>query len=1282
MIRSIINKAVRAVLDELFLDAPSVNLSMGADLFSDSKINLSNLRFRPDIFDISLQPFSLVAGHLGSLNVEGIAEVALGGQLKFQAENIFLLFRLDSIADPEKVQTMKKILIELQSGKFSAVLLADVLRKLQGLSLPPDIDVKEKRKMDPAWLMAVKGFQLYVDYNRSSYGAKSFDRTVELFKANWRSEVHTVMVSPLDVDVVIGVHIKRSSGLICPHIAVSMPTVKVSVDERQMRTLRSMVLQLAQAKKKFQQHVKIQKIFRKGFPLPKMYEVGGIRFLPHLTLRGQPYPSKIDIPVGTSGQPSLVAFMKDRVGSQWKVMMWKFAIRSVMHDLQMTRPLGRWVEIIRLLFIRRDYAFTYAKLLKRSPDTGNYIFNVNSNAVNANAMRQLFEYEMMLPLPAVHMFRTLAYLIAMVGAQHMKRRSFATSTKPTPTAASDSMMTPPWEKLCLTWRDILLVYTELYETQRESAFHRFDRSGQDDDVDDYFFVAGDDALSTRSAGGGGGGDDFQSVASSGSSGHEHAAAEKSRRAGGAAPSFMKKFDLSAFGDALGGIVEKVDRAKGDGSDSTALFSSQVEAVIKGATPLPQTKHPSLDRIAEAVQWAVNKHKSPVTVMPPDVSLKIEKCVVEVKTPSTLQQKERLPLLNAAVEGVHVTVNISQSSSAAASKGATAGETASSASRQVRGFSTLTGALVQFRLVTRQFSLALAVPVARSTPPPSAPAPPAPPVPLVSTTAAEGGGEMKRSVSNLTLSSDEGDSEVSSVTTSTVGGIGAATATTAAAVAATATASATMKTPEKPQRPPLGLQRPAAGAAAAADTATGGGGLGTPPRTGHPQPLHRGPYTIHTPIDDTLGVVRSAVLDAQPATRSGGGGGGGGRKELREVISSAPAENVFVFCVILDLDDRGEGAGDVQVQLGGMRMDFSRRTLTALYDPLIAETFRQLWTDYAVLSTWLPFVSSSERSLLVDWDEAVPYVVLACDPPVAVLDRLAMQADVARRRQSSQEFMTATATATATSASASASERISRKSSPAAAAAAADEAAAMKAVLIDDLSHIAHDLEHQNAIVFNKNLMHWLGTMEAALPRVLSVCVRTSPVVLQSLEAVVVRDLVYAKIHAVLDQAAQRRRTPTTTTFFGASATASSMFSMDSVWGILGHLVLATAENARDSRPRGYSTFTGVRKWGAKRNGGGGGGGGGGSGQGATGSARLRDDSAASTLTATATSLSSFKIKALIPAVEIVVAKALVPYPALDVHVQGMAVLKIPMSDETLCHYLAWLLAEYCPVHTL
>lgn len=65
---------------------------------------------------------------------------------------------------------------------------------------------------------------------------------------------------------------------------------------------------------------------------------------------------------------------------------------------------------------------------------------------------------------------------------------------------------------------------------------------------------------------------------------------------------------------------------------------------------------------------------------------------------------------------------------------------------------------------------------------------------------------------------------------------------------------------------------------------------------------------------------------------------------------------------------------------------------------------------------------------------------------------------------------------------------------------------------------------------------------------------------------------------------------------------------------------------------------------------------------------------------TAPPQSAFKLKVLLPAMELVLAKAIVPYPALDVHVQGMAVLKLPMSDETLCHYLAWLLADFMPMY--
>ena len=60
--------------------------------------------------------------------------------------------------------------------------------------------------------------------------------------------------------------------------------------------------------------------------------------------------------------------------------------------------------------------------------------------------------------------------------------------------------------------------------------------------------------------------------------------------------------------------------------------------------------------------------------------------------------------------------------------------------------------------------------------------------------------------------------------------------------------------------------------------------------------------------------------------------------------------------------------------------------------------------------------------------------------------------------------------------------------------------------------------------------------------------------------------------------------------------------------------------------------------------------------------------------------SAFKLKMLIPGVDLILAKALVPYPAVDVHLQGVNVLKLPVSDETLCYYLAWMLAELMPIY--
>jgi hypothetical protein len=71
---------------------------------------------------------------------------------------------------------------------------------------------------------------------------------------------------------------------------------------------------------------------------------------------------------------------------------------------------------------------------------------------------------------------------------------------------------------------------------------------------------------------------------------------------------------------------------------------------------------------------------------------------------------------------------------------------------------------------------------------------------------------------------------------------------------------------------------------------------------------------------------------------------------------------------------------------------------------------------------------------------------------------------------------------------------------------------------------------------------------------------------------------------------------------------------------------------------------------------------------------------AGTNSSSTTPQSAFKLKLLIPAIELVLAKAVVPYPALDVHIQSMNVMKLPMSDETLCYYLAWVLTEMMPIY--
>lgn len=454
MIKTIVNKFLKAALSELFINAPSVSLSMGADLFTDSNINLNSLTFRPDIFDVCFQPLKLVSGHLGMLKVEGIAELALGGKLKFHAENCFLLFNIDTTSDAEYLQSLKKILIELQSDAFPATVIRELMKRIQGFPMGAEPDLKKRRKVlykamdyvckglhgllknihirvemkqqqvhsstgassggsgsarnttsssnnifssigmvipsvkfspslsgprpdgvsqaDPMVTLSARAVQIYADYDRTSYCSKgaSDAQIARQFVDRWSVEVHTSVVLPFDVDISLAIGVRRRIGLLSPKVSVRVPLLRLVCDYRQLEVLRDFVALLAYSTKRGQQLVRVQKIFRKGFPLPRMYEVGGVRLLPHLLIRGKAYPMDTQLPNrdgGTglvNGGGGLVAFMRNRVGARWPTMLWKHLLRLVLHDLRVVRPTGRWVELARLAHIRREYAFMYSKLLK------------------------------------------------------------------------------------------------------------------------------------------------------------------------------------------------------------------------------------------------------------------------------------------------------------------------------------------------------------------------------------------------------------------------------------------------------------------------------------------------------------------------------------------------------------------------------------------------------------------------------------------------------------------------------------------------------------------------------------------------------------------------------------------------------------------------------------------------------------------------------------------------------------------------------------------------------
>lgn len=544
MLKSFINKALKAALSELFLNAnEGVSLSMGSDLFTDSNLNLKNLIIRPDIFDILLQPLRLVSGQISSLKLEGIAEMAFGGKLRLNVENVFLLFQVDEEIDAERSQILKKILIEYTSsnGSLPQLLLREILKKVQGYPAKPSStnakdegiggDAKKQRRLlikglnyaftnisvfvrtvhirfeipgkgrscsafgwtipqikiipynptqspksvrssqthpgvdingsTPQVSIFFKSLQMYCDYDTTSYCISTakqpqfHDFILQEFKQRWTSESHTAMLLPIDLEITIAVEVRKRTGLTSFKVATNISSLRMACDIKQLEIMCEFFDRYISATKRSMNQLRVRGIFGKKFPPPFISEVGGVTILPHLLVNSKQYPQLGSIPRASQGNGSIILLLKSRLGPNWGKAIWRFAYRMVVDDVRRQKPYYRWIELIKLCWTRKQYAFLYSRLLRRSKETGNFLTNVQAK-IDIQYGLKIFEYEMILPPATIKLFRGLAMMICFVELMNSKRKQ-AVKTGDTSNA---------WYKLQIPWKALIFIHSCIIEVGR------------------------------------------------------------------------------------------------------------------------------------------------------------------------------------------------------------------------------------------------------------------------------------------------------------------------------------------------------------------------------------------------------------------------------------------------------------------------------------------------------------------------------------------------------------------------------------------------------------------------------------------------------------------------------------------------------------------------------------------------------------------------------------------------------------------------------------------------
>lgn len=162
MLKHVLNQYIKSAMGELFADPEShletkdqseekrsVFQNLLSILTVQDDIVFSNLSFKPDIFDILLQPVRLISGSVGRLKVGGLMKAYAGGSLTVRIDNLFLLFQVDgleSISDPEKTHILKKLYLELQSKVLSDSIINSLVYKLFNIPYNGDVEAAKKER--------------------------------------------------------------------------------------------------------------------------------------------------------------------------------------------------------------------------------------------------------------------------------------------------------------------------------------------------------------------------------------------------------------------------------------------------------------------------------------------------------------------------------------------------------------------------------------------------------------------------------------------------------------------------------------------------------------------------------------------------------------------------------------------------------------------------------------------------------------------------------------------------------------------------------------------------------------------------------------------------------------------------------------------------------------------------------------------------------------------------------------------------------------------------------